>query len=339
MQSLTATLVYSQHQNPKATERSLRPRQRGRLPVVVAPDIEPAPGWIDIWTGYELHLLSLGRSSSTVRNRHSAVIPLARHATAEGLDPSSITREWMQRYLIEQRKSRKGNGYATLFEDLKQFWAWYADERGTASPMKGIGRPRLVETKVPVLSREQLNTVMAACSSRTLLASRDRALLMLMVDSGLRRTEVTQLDVEDVDLKRRTIVVRHGKGDRPRVTTMGDTAAQALWRYLSARGGVKEGPLFTGRTGRRLTPSGLSQAVSAIGRRAGVAGLRPHLFRHAWAHFSKAAGMQEGDLMQLGGWTNTAMLARYGRSLAQERAIDAGRLHAVSSTLGKGAGK
>lgn len=266
-------------------------------------------------------------------------MPLARHATAEGLEPASITRAWMQRYLVEQRKRRKGNGYATLFEDVKQFWAWYAAEHGTTSPVQGIGRPRLVETAVPVLTREQLNAVMASCSSRTKLAARDRALLMLMVDSGLRRTEVTQLDVEDVDLKRRTISVRHGKGDKPRVATMGDSAAQALWRYLSARGGVKEGPLFTGRTGSRLTPSGLSQAIKAVGRRAGVDGLRPHLFRHAWAHYGKAAGMQEGDLMTLGGWNSTAMLSRYGRSLAQERAIDAGRLHAVSATLGKGAGK
>jgi integrase/recombinase XerD len=51
----------------------------------------------------------------------------------------------------------------------------------------------------------------------------------------------------------------------------------------------------------------------------------PHLFRHTMAHRYRLAGGQEGDLAELGGWRSQQMLARYGRSAASERAIEAHR--------------
>jgi integrase len=61
--------------------------------------------------------------------------------------------------------------------------------------------------------------------------------------------------------------------------------------------------------------------------------VRPHMLRHAWAHYSLEGGMREHDIMKLAGWTNSAMLKRYGAALAQERAIAAGRSHQVGSLL------
>jgi integrase/recombinase XerC len=301
--------------------------------------VEPSAAWSDAWVGCELDLLSKGRSPSTISNRRIAVMSLARHATAEGLDPGQVTKTWLQRYLVAQARGRRGNGYLSVWEECRQFWLWWADESGNDSPMDGIGRPRQVETEVPILTLKQLDQVMDACKGRTLLDLRNRAILLLLADSGLRRSELCALNVEDVDVKGRTVVVHHGKGDKPRVTTMGETAAQALWRYLRARGGPKDGPLFTAASrtpGTRLTPGGLSQALTAIGNAAGVPGLRAHRFRHSWAHYSKAAGMQESNLMTLGGWTTTEMLRRYGRSLAAERAVEAGRSFSVSASLRKG---
>lgn len=56
------------------------------------------------------------------------------------------------------------------------------------------------------------------------------------------------------------------------------------------------------------------------GRQAGVAGLRPHLFRHAWTHYNLASGMQEHDIMALGGWSSSQQLGRYGAALQAQRA-------------------
>ncbi len=131
---------------------------------------------------------------------------------------------------------------------------------------------------------------MAVCSGTSRQAVRDRALLLVLVDSGVRRSEVSQLDWNDVDLKARTIHIRHGKGDKPRVTTMGDACAKALWQLSRLQGGAGDAPAFRGRSGARLTPSGIYQAIASIGDRAGVEGLHPHRFRHSWAHYLKLGG-------------------------------------------------
>ncbi|HEV8423890.1 MAG TPA: tyrosine-type recombinase/integrase [Actinomycetes bacterium] len=61
------------------------------------------------------------------------------------------------------------------------------------------------------------------------------------------------------------------------------------------------------------------------GADAGISDLHPHVFRHTWAHAFRAAGGNEGDLMLLGGWRSRAMLDRYGKAAAADRAADAYR--------------
>jgi len=61
------------------------------------------------------------------------------------------------------------------------------------------------------------------------------------------------------------------------------------------------------------------------GTDAGITDLHPHTFRHTWAHAFRAAGGNEGDLMLLGGWRSRAMLDRYGKAAAADRAADAYR--------------
>jgi len=78
---------------------------------------------------------------------------MAMHATAEGHDdPESITKPWMQRYLLRQQAERKQAGYGTLYNTMRLFWQFYAEEYDTTSPMLGIPRPRVGVAPVPVLT-------------------------------------------------------------------------------------------------------------------------------------------------------------------------------------------
>jgi integrase len=287
-----------------------------------APDVELSRSWADALTGYELHLMSEAKSPLLIRNRKSVVSILGKHATATGRGPEDITKAEVRAYLLRQYQDRKGAGPATLHQDMRAFWSWYAKEYGTPSPMVGIPRPKGKSALVPVLTLDQVGAILKACKSTTDLETiRNRAVILLLLDSGLRRAELCQLDISDIDLKAGLVVVRCGKNGKARESILRDDSKQALWRWLRTRQDGS-GALFVSTRGNRLTPNGVSQLVARIGARAGVT-LHPHMLRHAFAHYNLAAGAREHDLMRAAGWSSTKMLERYGAALADQRAIAA----------------
>lgn len=125
---------------------------------------------------------------------------------------------------------------ATAYQDLKIFWAWYAEEYGKPDLMLGIARPKVIQPDVPVLSRDQLGKILAASPGKDFASVRNRAILLVFMETGLRRTEVISLDLADVDLRARELAVRRGKGGRARVAVFGPETALALHRWMRKKG-------------------------------------------------------------------------------------------------------
>jgi integrase/recombinase XerD len=108
--------------------------------------------------------------------------------------------------------------------------------------------------------------------------------MLLMVDSGIRVSELTALKVGDYDRKRGQLVIQHGKGDKKRVIYVGETARQAIWRYLATRGSLLPGdPLFATGDGRPMDRFSIQKMIHRAGQRAGVKNAYPHRFRHTFA--------------------------------------------------------
>ena len=236
------------------------------------PDIAPSAEWLDAWDGHELAQLSLGRGPSTIRNRKCVVMIMAKHFCADGVtDPSAVTKAQLNRYLLRQYADRKPGGRVALYATVKIFFDWLAAEYETANPIAAIPRPKGGSEPVPVVRPDEIGAILAACKDRfPALTARNTAITWLLIESGLRRFEVTALDLADVDLKARTATVRRGKFGKARVAVFGDETGQAIWRYLRHRG-REDGPLFrSNHGGARLTASGLSQIIGRIARRSGV---------------------------------------------------------------------
>ena len=155
-----------------------------------------------------------------------------------------------------------------------------------ADPAAGLRNPRLPQRIPRPVPAPLLQRALDGLTGEDLAARRDRALLEIAYSSGLRVSELVSLNRGDLD--RRAAVVRvRGKGRRERITPIGRNALAALDRYLETSGrvaGEPAGPIFVGRSGRRLGVRAVQRAVKL--RLASLAvGLRvsPHTLRHSFA--------------------------------------------------------
>jgi site-specific recombinase XerD len=192
--------------------------------------------------------------------------------------------------------------------------------------MAKIKPPHVPDAPVPVMSDDDLGKLLKAASGKTFNNLRDTAIIRLLIDTGMRVSELTGLNVADIDLDNKVVPVL-GKGRRPRLCAFGNKTAEALDRYQRARARhrrVSDPALWLGERGR-MTPRGVSERLVIHARSAGIGHIHPHMFRHTFAHRWLSKGGQEGDLMQLGGWRSAEIMRRYGASAAVERAQDAHR--------------
>jgi integrase len=165
-----------------------------------------------------------------------------------------------------------------------------------------------------VLSKAQAKELKA--QPDTPQGRRDRALLCLMLDLGLRVGEVAGLTVDAVDLKRGELTFYRPKVDKVQTHRLVNGLQAAMADYM-AQDAPESGALLRGsRKGGHLTGAGMSErAITArvryLGEQAGIEGLSAHDLRHTWATLAARNGTSLDRLQDAGGWNSLAMPARY----------------------------
>ena len=238
-------------------------------------------------------------SEQTVEHRETHLRNFIAWCDERGVTrPQEVTRpvlERYQRYLFLYRKKNgealSGRSQHMRLVPVKLWFRWLVRQhRILSNPAADIDMPRM-EKRLPkhVLSADEVERILNVPDVTSSLGIRDRAILETFYSTGIRRTELTNLHVHDVDPDRGTVMIREGKGKRDRLIPIGERALAWIGKYLDEvrpqiAPAVDDGTLFLAVTGDSIGPRSLGLLVADYIKRSGVNKSGScHLFRHTMA--------------------------------------------------------
>jgi integrase/recombinase XerC len=205
--------------------------------------------------------------------------------------PARLTARLLRAYLVWLHEQGYAKSTVARRVAAVRSWCRFLCRQGTltANPADGLRSPRL-DRKLPhFLTVDDLTRLLASPPADTPLGLRDRAILETLYSAGLRVSELTGLDIGDVDLDDGVALVR-GKGKRERLVLLGPHAQGALRGWLEARGRLggrsKKGPaaVFLNKNGTRLTTRSVGRLLEKYLAQAGLdRRTSPHTLRHSFA--------------------------------------------------------
>ncbi len=237
--------------------------------------------------------LEVERNASpyTVRNYTSDLLGFFQFLKEKGIDSlkevdKNVLRDYL-RHLMEQGLVKAS--IARKLSAIRSFYRYLIrEEIISTSPVATTSSPKLDKRLPSFLTTDEMTRLLEAPDLSTPQGQRDRALLELLYASGLRVSELANLNLEQVNLNSREIRV-WGKGSKERMVLMGEPAARALIAYLNQGrlellGNKRSSALFLNRYGERLTERSVQIEIQEIAEKAGIGKrVHPHMLRHTFA--------------------------------------------------------
>lgn len=291
--------------------------------------------------GHTLHLEAAHKSPHTIADYHNTY---RKFFAFLNCDPpiDSITHQQIAGFLAAQTVSKKT--ILNYHTGLSALWTWavrfgYASQHVVrlVEPAKPEQREIIPFTEDDIrrildsltYSRGYDRPGKKTTCHKLKDADRNRAIILLLLDTGLRAAEICGLKIIDLDLRNR-YALPFGKGDKERRLPFSARTGQVLFKYLAARRDERaSSPLFATDHGRALDRIQLLKLLAAAGQRAGVQNVHPHRFRHTFAIQYLRNGGDAYTLQELLGHTTMEMVRKYLK-IAQ---IDLDRGHRIASPV------
>lgn len=277
---------------------------------------------------YEVDLRSRNKSGYTIRGYSEKLLAFEiwvkqkeGAGTVEDVSPPIV-----KRYILSLRqRGLQSSSIQAHVRVLKTFGRWLFREGYTVeNPLERVQLPSVEKRLVVPLTPEEKEIILSHLDQSTDLGCRDTAIIRIMLDSGLRLSEVVNLQVRNADLRSQSVKVM-GKGGKERKVGIGLATLKALRRYIyNFRPDPEDGVdnLFLTRQGRPLKPGTLKLFFTRLAQRTGIERLHAHLLRHTFAcDFLRMPGSDLFTLQDILGHSTLDMVRHYSR-LSQDEVVE-----------------
>ena len=176
--------------------------------------------------------------------------------------------------------------------------------------VKQITSPKLPKRKMPRVRSHDLDLLLKTCGP-TFLGYRDRAIMLLMYDTGMRLSEVTNMTFSNLELRNRRIQVL-GKGNKERTVKFDERVRRALIQYIyDTKTRFKTDMVWLTEEEVPIKAKGIQEMIARRSIMAGLPRIHPHMFRHACAYNLLKNGMNIHAVMRYLGQESIAVLQNY----------------------------
>jgi site-specific recombinase XerD len=311
-------------------------------------EVPPGVSLKSLVAGFVLTKRTEGKSPRTVEYYQDNLRRFLWYAGRQGWsDDVRFLTEWQIREFLgyvgteTHRWGLEGNGSETsqrnashstvrhYFVVLSCFFNWAVGEGFVEeSPMTRIKVAKSKQKVIVPFSNEEISRMLAVCDydyehNAKFLGSRNRAIILVLLDTGIRLSELLGMKVGDINNDTGYIRVL-GKGSKERVVRMGKVARKALWRYLMYRTRKDAQELWLTEEGKPLHNGGVHSLVKRLKERADINGSgNVHRFRHTFALSFLRTDKNVFNLQYLLGHSDLDMVRRYTRTLGMEDALRA----------------
>jgi len=235
-----------------------------------------------------------------------------------------ITSRTIEEFLAAQTVSKKT--VLNYHTGLSAFWSWAIREKvAREHVVRAVQPPKPEQTDVQPYSEQDIRAMLSSLERSKRYSrpgkrmsdhalrdtERNRALILTLVDTGIRNEELCNITLHDLDRRNHRIQV-FGKGAKERHVPVSPRTEQAIWRYLTLRQDADLGqPLFLMENGRAFNRHRLLDLILTVGARAGVTDPTVHRFRHTFAIEYLRNGGDPYTLQRLLGHSTLDMVKRY----------------------------
>jgi integrase/recombinase XerD len=235
----------------------------------------------------------------------------------ETLSPVLVTQEHIKENVIAYMRHQKGLRIVTINTRLRALRAFFnylfKAKHIPQNPFDGITLLKDRKTVIATFSKEQLNKLFKQPDLKTFTGVRDYTILMLLLETGIRASELVGISIEDILWEDDLIIIRQSKSYRQRQVPITKPMRQQLKKYINIRGSIETNALFVTVDSNPLSKRGLQNQIKKYGNEAGIKGVRcsPHTFRHTFAKLSVQNGANIFELQAILGHTSFEIVKTY----------------------------